>query len=282
MTKKKELTQEQLKKMQQIEVEMADELDRVCRKHNIPYSLDGGSMLGAVRHKGFIPWDDDMDFCMLREDYEKFKEVSKELNPDICFFQDHDTDPYYRWGYAKLRRTGTTYVRLGQEHMKYKTGIAIDIFPLDDVPNSLLGQMLQDFYCMCLRKILWSEAGKQTAKGFVRLWFRLLSKIPSDFVFNKIKRMARKSKSSSNNRVRVLLYPANGVYNHKLPIKERWSMPKQWFKELTDYDFEGRKYLGVKDYDAYLSQLFGNYMTPPPVDKRVSNIPFSSIDFGNL
>ena len=147
MAERKELTQEQLRKMQQIEVEMADELDRVCRKHNIRYSLDGGSMLGAVRHKGFIPWDDDMDFCMLREDYEKLKAVSNELNPDICFFQDHDTDPNYRWGYAKLRRTGTTFVRLGQEHMKYKTGIAIDIFPLDDVPKSLIGQMLQDFYC---------------------------------------------------------------------------------------------------------------------------------------
>ncbi|MCR4864340.1 MAG: LicD family protein [Bacteroidales bacterium] len=282
MAERKELTQDQLKKMQQIEVEMADELDRVCRKHNIRYSLDGGSMLGAVRHKGFIPWDDDMDFCMLREDYEKFKKVANELNPDICFFQDHDTDPYYRWGYAKLRRIGTTYVRLGQEHMKYKTGIAIDIFPLDDVPKSICGQMLQDFYCFCIRKILWSEAGKQTAKGIKWLWFCLLSRIPSAFVFNRVKKMADRSNSTNDNRVRVLLYPANGVFNHKLPIKERWGMPKKWFKELKEYDFEGRHFWGVQDYNAYLSQLFGDYMTPPPPDKRVSSIPFSSIDFGNL
>lgn len=282
MAERKELTQEQLRKMQQIEVEMADELDRVCRKHNIRYSLDGGSMLGAVRHKGFIPWDDDMDFCMLREDYEKLKAVSNELNPDICFFQDHDTDPNYRWGYAKLRRTGTTFVRLGQEHMKYKTGIAIDIFPLDDVPKSLIGQMLQDFYCFCLRKILWSEAGKVSSTGIKHVWFSLLSRIPADFVFKQEKKMAAKSRTDSPNRVRTLLFPANGKLYHKMPLKVRYSIPKEWFTELEEYDFEGRKFYGTKDYDARLSHLYGDYMTLPPEEKRESHIPFSSIDFGNL
>ena len=67
-------------------------------------------------------------------------------------FQDHDTDPEYRWGYGKLRRTGTTYVRVGQEHLKCKTGVFIDVFPMDDIPHSTIGQMLNDFYCFCLRK----------------------------------------------------------------------------------------------------------------------------------
>lgn len=278
---RQELTQEQLRKMQLLELGMAEELDRVCRKHNIKYSLDGGTLIGAVRHKGFIPWDDDMDICMLREEYEKFKKVAHEMNPDICYFQDHDTDSDYRWGFAKLRRTGTSFVRYGQEHMNYKTGIAIDVFPLDDVPQSLIGQMILDFYCFCLRKILWSEAGKTTAKGFKKVWFGLLSKIPSDFVFKRIKMISQKSRNSSPNRVRVLMFPSIGKIYFKRPLKVRYSIPKQWFTELTEYEFEGIKFWGTKDYDARLFHQYGDYMTLPTEDKRESHIPFSYISFGD-
>ena len=113
-----ELTPEQIRTMQLLELDMLKELDRVCRENGIMYTIFGGTLLGAVRHKGFIPWDDDADVCMLRGEYEKFKRVANQLNPEICFFQDHTTDPEYRWGYGKLRRTGTTYIRAGLEHIK--------------------------------------------------------------------------------------------------------------------------------------------------------------------
>ena len=119
----KEIKGEAFRKMQLTELDMLVEFDKVCRKYNINYVLFGGSLLGAVRHQGYIPWDDDADIGMLREDYETFKRHKDEMNPNICFFQDHDTDHEYRWGYGKLRRTGSTYVRVGQEHLKCKTGI---------------------------------------------------------------------------------------------------------------------------------------------------------------
>ena len=156
----KELSPEEFRQMQLLQLDMLVELDRVCRENNINYTIFGGTLLGAVRHKGYIPWDDDADVAMLREDYDKFKKITDQLNSEICYFQDHDTDPEYRWGYGKLRRTGTTYVRVGQEHLKCKTGVFIDVFPMDDIPHSTIGQMLNDFYCFCLRKILWSESGK--------------------------------------------------------------------------------------------------------------------------
>ena len=276
-----ELTKEQLRKMQLMEVEMVAEFDRVCRKHNILYSIDGGTLLGAVRHKGFIPWDDDMDIVMLREEYEKFKKVAHEMNPDLCYFQDHSTDPNYLWGYAKLRRTGTSFVRIGQEHLKFKTGIAIDIFPLDDVPKSLIGQMLLDFYCFCLRKILWSEVAKKNEKGFWKLWFKLINHISADRVHKSIDRMAAKSRNDSPNRVRVLLFISNGKLYFKSPLKIRYSMPKEWFTDLSEYDFEGYKFWGTRDYDTRLTYQYRDYMTLPPEDKRESHIPFSSIDFGD-
>ena len=153
----KTLSPEEFRKMQLMQTDMLVELDRVCRKHNITYSLTGGTLLGAVRHKGYIPWDDDADVGMLREEYEKFKKVAHELDPELCYFQDHTTDEGYRWGYGKLRRTGTRYVRVGQEHMKGKTGVFIDIFPIDDVPKTTIGQMLQDFYCFILSTSIYKE-----------------------------------------------------------------------------------------------------------------------------
>ena len=280
MAEAKTLTPEEFRRLQLVQLDMLVELDRVCRQNNIPYTMFGGTMLGAVRHKGYIPWDDDADVAMLREDYERFKRVLGQLNPDICYFQDHTTDPGYRWGYGKLRRTGTTFVRAGQEHLKGKTGVFIDIFPFDDVPLSTIGQMCNDFYNFCLRKILWSEVGKYGEKNrFKRFVYRQLSKIPPEKALARYDRMAAKSRYDSPNRVRQLLMPASGKAYNKNPIKVRYGMPKQWLKNLAEYEFEGHLLYGFQDYDAYLSYTYGDYMTPPPESERGVHAPVSEYHF---
>ncbi len=279
MNKQKILSADQFRRMQLIELDMLVELDRVCRANEIDYVLFGGSMLGAVRHRGYIPWDDDADIVMLRQDYERFKQHIGELDPAICYFQDHDTDPEYRWGYGKLRRTGTKYVRVGQEHLKCKTGIFIDIFPLDDIPTSLLGQILQDRWCYCLRKILWSEAAKYQTRGLWRLWFTLLSGIPVSIPFAAFRRMERKSDNASSNRVRCLAFPATGTLYRKNPLKERYGMPKEWFKDRALYSFEGKQLYGSRDYDSVLRYIYGDYMQLPDEEGRKQHSPFSEIRF---
>lgn len=105
MSEKITLSKEKLRQLQLVELEMIVEVDRICRKYKIKYSLDGGTLLGAVRHHGFIPWDDDADVIFTRHEYAKFyKACKKELDQERFFLQDYTTDPYYRWGYAKLRR----------------------------------------------------------------------------------------------------------------------------------------------------------------------------------
>ncbi len=269
----------EFRRMQLIELDMIVELDRVCRTNNINYVLFGGSLLGAVRHKGYIPWDDDADIAMTREDYEKFRSVASQLNPDICFFQDHSTDPEYRWGYGKLRRTGTTFIRAGQEHLKCKTGVFIDIFPLDDVPKSTIGQMLQDFVCFCLRKITWSEVGRLQTKGFWKIWFTLLSKIPIDWVYRQLDWYVKKSRNDSDNYVRILMFKSLGKLYRKAPIKLRYGFPKKWVLERAEYEFEGHMFFGAKDYHGFLSFEFGDYMELPPEDKRDPHSPVSSYSF---
>ncbi len=276
----KTLTPQEFRKMQLLQLDMLVELDRVCQKHSINYVIFGGTLLGAVRHKGYIPWDDDADIAMLREDYEKFKKVAHELDPKLCYFQDHTTDPYYRWGYGKLRRTGTTYVRVGQEHLKCKTGVFVDIFPMDDCPNSIVGQMLQDFHCFCLRKILWSEVGKKESKGFIKLLYSILSKIPVSFIFSQLNWYANWSKNNiKRGKVRTLCYTAIGKLYYKHPLKQRYGMPKKWFLETSQYLFEGKKFMGLSNYDSYLKFCFGDYMKLPPESARVVHAPVSDYKF---
>lgn len=279
MGKAKELTPEQFRKMQLTELDMLVEFDRVCRKHGICYVLFGGSLLGAIRHKGYIPWDDDADIGMLREDYEKFKKYSTEMNSSICYFQDHDTDSEYRWGYGKLRRKDTIYVRVGQEHLKCKTGIFVDVFPMDDVPRSVLGQIIQDKKVYCLRKILWSEVAKKNAAGFMKVWYTMLSKIPVDWVFKIYDNYIKKSSNSTPNRVRCLSFPATGTLYKKNPVSMRYSMPKSWFLDREEYLFEGKKFYSSKDYDMVLKYIYGDYMKLPPENKREQHSPFSKIKF---
>lgn len=271
--------------MQLTELDMLVEFDKVCRKYNINYVLFGGSLLGAVRHQGYIPWDDDADIGMLREDYETFKKHKDEMNPNICFFQDHDTDPEYRWEYGKLRRTGSTYIRVGQEHLKCKTGIFVDVFPMDDIPLSIVGQIFQDLHCYCLRKILWSEVAKENTVGFWKVWFTLLSKIPVDFAFHGYEKYSKKSRNSSLNRVRCLGFPATGMLYKKNPLSERYGMPKSWFTDRAEYMFEEKKLYSSKDYDTVLKYIYGDYMKLPPEDQREPHSPCSEIVFpgeGNI
>lgn len=274
----------ELRQLQLIELDLLKEFDRVCRKHGIKYTLDGGTLIGAVRHKGFIPWDDDVDVSMLREEYEKFKRVTGDLDPKICWFQDHDTDPDYRWGYGKLRRTGTQLVREGQEHMPGRTGVFLDIFPFDDVPQSLVGQIWQDFHCFCLRKILWAEVGKVTEEKTVwRLWFKLLAKIPVVFVFRQLRTYARRSLKGRSNRARILMYPAYGKLGGcRWPLQDRYSVPKRWLTEVVNFDFEGVSLLGSKESDGLLRRQYGDYMTLPAENERHGVLSAVLHDFGGL
>lgn len=273
---------EELRKLQLLQLDMLVELDKVCRKHSINYLLSSGSMLGAIRHKGYIPWDDDADIAMLREDYNKFIKVAGELDSKICFFQDHSVEPEYRWGYGKLRRTGTSYVRKGQEHLLAKDGLFIDIFPLDDVPNSAVGAYIQQFFCYCARKITYSEIGKCSCSGFGKLWYSLLSKINVDWAFKIFNFYAKRSSNASPNRAVLLSWPQTKVADKYSNGKKYGGGPKTIYLNTVDYEFEGFLFKGAKDYDCYLSRLYGSdYMTPPSLEKRHGNSPMSSFSFGN-
>ena len=268
-----ELSQEQLHKMQMIQLEILIEFDKICKNNKINYSLDGGTLLGAVRHEGFIPWDDDIDVIMLRDEYEKFFKLcdgENKIDNNRFFLQDYRTDKHYNVGYARIRRKGTVYERVGHEHMKYQKGVFIDIFILDSVPDSIILRYPYTFICFCLRKILWSKSAKVIHENrLMRIWYNFISLIPNNIAFRIIRLIADIcNKNSKTELVRHMTHP--------YPSKHMIGMPRKFLFELVDLRFEGYLFSAIKNYDEYLTMLYGDYMTLPPEDKRKPHIHLSA------
>lgn len=256
-----ELTGEQLRQLQMIQLEMLIEVDRICNKCGIQYNIIAGTLLGAIRHGGYIPWDDDADVAFLRPEYEKFRKACKtELDRTRFYFQDHRNTKGYRWGYGKLRRKNTLFLREHQEHMPYKQGIFIDIFPLDGVPDNYFFRSIKNFECFCIRKILWSKVGKVADSNLgKRQIYKILDKIPERKVFSYYYKMVCRANKKRTRMIRILTFPT--------PNNE-WGYYRCWYENSTDTLFEGKVFQGIKDYDSYLNFKFDNYMELPPNDER--------------
>ena len=267
-----EISNEELKQLQRVELEMLIEVDRICKQHHIKYSLDGGTLLGAVRHKGFIPWDDDIDLIMLREEYVKFKKAcEQDLDTKRFFLQDYETDKNYRWGYAKLRRNNTKFIRLGQEHLKQNAGVFIDIFVADNVPDNFIIKRLHHSLCFLIRKTLYSEVKRQlTTNPFSKGINGLLCMIPRDGVFGVRNWLA---KVSNRKRTELISH-----YTLQYPKSCKYGLPRKCFDEFIELEFEGRKFPGFKEYDCYLSGHYGDYMKLPPKEQQIPHLQVSTFE----
>ncbi len=264
-----ELDANTLRQLQLIQLEILEEADRICRKCGIRYNIIAGTLLGAVRHGGYIPWDDDADIALLREDYEKFRRACRtELDKSRFYFQDHRNTPGYRWGYGKLRRKHTLFLREYQEHMPYEQGVFIDVFPLDGVPDSYLIRTLKNLECFCIRKVLWSKVGKNAEKNYLkRQIYKFLDYIPERIVFKYYHHMVTVANRKRTKMVRILTFPTpNRFYGYY----------RTWYEHSQDIFFEKKIFQGIHDYDSYLSFKFGNYMVLPPVKERKTH-PVSAI-----
>ena len=256
-----------LKDMQKIEIDMLSEIKKICKKLKINYYLCGGTLLGAVRHKGFIPWDDDIDVCMLREDYEKFEQ----------FFIDNDgllgnyrllslkleNDYYYPM--MKLVDTRTYMKELDTSDIK-NMGVYLDIFPIDGCPNNLLLRKIFFKRMSLLYKSLYMsyydffETGTKLLKPIKFIWFKLSKIIGSRKIANHIEKVAKKYNPKKYDLVGTV---TSGT--------TRDIMDSKIYQKTALYDFEGVKHMGVKDYDTYLTSMYGDYMTLPPKEKQVTH-----------
>ena len=259
--------------LQKVLLNLLKEFIRVCEKHNLRYFLVGGSCLGAARHQGFIPWDDDIDVGMPREDYDKFVELSSEYEGTHYFLQTWKTDPHYNYNYAKLRDSNTTFIEDLYFMHRINHGIWIDIFPIDGMSYNK------------------NDDPKKFAKKITYLWFQ-------DYLSycSQLRRKVRKRtffKDIGLNILGGLLWPLDMFHYRrkhterivtKIPFAKsalagnyfginmkREAMPRELFEEYTKLKFEDIEVCVPKDYDKYLTNLFHDWRKLPPEEKRVTH-----------
>lgn len=266
-----------LEKVHKIQLEMALEVKRICDKHNIKYSIIAGTLLGAVRHNGFIPWDDDLDIGMLRNDYERFIEVCKQELGNDYFLQTWETDSGFALPIAKLRKNGTRFVEQNSSDASLHCGIYIDIFPFDNIPKGRIRQILQDRSTYLLKRMLLIRMDYKVWRDnelVKKMLYKTLKILSSMFSVSHIKRILYKKMIENNSNYSRKVVTFGGAYGYK---KE--SIKREWLNTLEDIDFENVKLAAPCDYVDYLTYFYGDYMIPPPENKRYNRHNIIDISF---
>ena len=268
----------QMEKLHSLELKIAVEIKRICRKHEIPYFLTAGSILGAVRHRGFIPWDDDMDIGMLRADYDRFLEVCEAELGDEFLLQTWDTDPDYPFSFAKVRLKGTHIVEgFSEKTDPQKNGLFVDIFPFDSVPEDVKEQKRQARRYFLCKRLLWIKKGmgSNMKKGPLkqRIKYYAFCVFAAFFSYDSIKAYFKKTQIKYNHldTARVV---TDGSYSY---WKE--SILREWTTNLEPVQFETEQFLSYKASKEYLTYFYGDYMKLPPEEKR-NRHELKQVDFG--
>lgn len=238
------LTKDQQNRIQQLELEVLIEFDKICRRHNLKYTLAGGTLLGAVRHDGFIPWDDDVDVTMLRKDYEKFTQVYyQELN-DRLFFQSKDTDPQYQYPFSKVRIKDTIFKETFLAKYNINHGVYIDVFPIDNVYDDENKRVEQINRFRHQRRIMMGKYLDPAARSGNKRILAYLTKVcffwdSFDRIHDQLNRISNECNESDTKFVCSL----TGID----PLKEVF--PREYHDEVVDHNFEGHKLnIMIKSY----------------------------------
>lgn len=252
-----------IRDLQLVCLEILKEIDRVCKKNNIRYWLEGGTMLGAVRHKGFIPWDDDLDIAMFREDYDRFLQIApSELKSDY-FLQCDATDPENPFLYAKVRKNNTYIKEEKVRKIKMHQGIFVDVFPVDKMPNTLKKIEHHRKKIIFFRNYYDSHTDIDCNKG---------SFLKSAVMF--LLRILPVSGAKQKRKLNQLYQKYNGNENPTYFSswtafhKNNFLYKKEWLDEFIEVPFEDSLFPIPAAYDALLTNMYGDYMTPPPENKR--------------
>lgn len=260
-----ELTAQQLIQLKSLQLEMLVQFKAVCETLKLRYYLMGGTMLGAVRHGGFIPWDDDIDVGMPRQDYEIFLQKAQSLLPDHLFVQSFVTDPQYPANFAKIRNSQTTYVESSVKKRKMNHGVYMDIFPLDYYPDDAKAfERKKTALALRINRVFTDTKPKFTTRlaSFVAcLYCPTVKK-----ALEKREGLFRSVKSGSR------------IANHCGAWGKKEIVPADWYGEGKQVTFEGIEVTIPTQYEKWLTQVYGDYMQLPPEEKRKSHHPLAVMD----
>ena len=256
-----ECNAEILRKLHQTELEIMDLVHSICEERKIKYSLADGTSLGAFRHKGFIPWDDDIDIMMLRDDYNRFITVWNELQPQGYILQNTDTDVDFHQNFTKIRKDHTCFLQNGEEQGSYHKGIFIDIVPRDRVAPKGIRRTVQ--YCASALNLLYSRGHHDGSKGVIGAIERVCLLLPKR-AYPFMRRKTAKIIQHWNYRNDLPLFSPQTIQRAK------WYYPPKIFESLELVEFEGRMYYQVADVERVLQVHYPDgYTSMPPIEERV-------------
>lgn len=254
--------QEKLRQLQLTQIEILKEIDFVCKANGLKYSLFGGTLLGAVRHKGFIPWDDDLDICMSREDYDKFIDIWEDDDHPGFLIQNKEISPGFTQSFTKIRKNHTTFWQDGEPNNQYHLGIFVDIFPIDRMPNGIIGRKIYQYNYIKYQVY---------TREYVPIYGNMIEKTLTKFLLFIVSKERRSEKRRKllmkitrwNNNEKMSLVDASTVTTLKIPL------PSDLLDEYIEMEFTGEKYMCFKMWDKYLELTYGDYMKLPPKEERV-------------
>lgn len=249
-------------KLWKTEMEILDEVDRICRDNGLKYSLAYGTLLGAIRHKGFIPWDDDIDIMMPSEDYNKLIDIWAKNASKEYIIQNKQTNEDFTQNFTKIRKDHTTFIH--SEHQKtvgYHTGIFIDIFPGYRVAKGFFAKKMQRVAC-ALNLLYARNHTSRNSNGLSHAIERSLLMLP-----NSAKR-------------KIYVTTEKYISKWQFDLEQPWffpctirsvhkHFPPYLFDKLLELPYEDRKYYCVAEWDQYLKTQYGDYNVLPPENERV-------------
>lgn len=257
----------QLQKHQGIMFQMLCELDAICRRNNINYMLFAGSALGAVRHKGFIPWDDDLDIVMLREDYDRFLFVAPSELDSKQYYLQKEFSSHWPMFFSKLRKNNTAFIeRQIPKDREMHQGIYIDIFPCDNLSDNKIIRKLQ----FVASKIVIAKSvyrrGYLTDSVLKKMFIQVSRLLP----LKPFWKFVTNQRARDSNMVHTFF---GGARNYQKNV-----YPRRWFEHSVQLPFEGGLFPISAYYDDLLRKMYGDYMTPLPEEKRGQKIHAEIVD----
>lgn len=253
-----------MNEIQKIELEMLKYFVDICAKLKLTYFLVCGSALGAVKYQGFIPWDDDIDVALLRDDYNIFLKEAPKLLPKYIFLQNYKSDSAFPQIYSKLRNSNTAFIEKSAANLPINHGVNIDIFPLDGYPKTLFSQKVFELKKKIYGALVLSvyDIPRNRFSKYINkfLYFIRLNK-HIGFVSARFEKLI--SKYSPND---SLMLCNHGNWQGKLDYS-----PREYYEDGKTFKFEGIRVRVPKDYDRYLSQKYGDYMSDLPEEEQKSH-----------
>jgi len=244
--------------LQKKELEILKEFIRVCDKLKLNYYMAGGSLIGVIRHKGFIPWDDDIDVCMLRKDYEEFLKKAQPLLKKNYFLQTYETEPGYTGNFAKIRDSKTTFIESSVKKHKINHGIYIDIFPLDNRYK----------YNKIKLKLLDCQIYKTYTLDFKKTFKYRIKLLISNMIYGR-----KTTSEICRLKDRIFTKKNNIKMDKCICYSGAWGIEKEThyisdFEDTIKKQFEDVIVTIPKGYDRVLKDTYGDYMQLPPIEKR--------------